>query len=236
VAEERPLLCVIDDAQALDEASARTLAFVARRLLAESVGMVFATCEASPELLGLPELHVRGLRNGEARQLLDSAIAGPLDAHVRDQIVAETRGTLVELIEAAARTGDIALASTVLERLSESTQAGGCDMGLGTEARCRALLSDGAAAERLYRRPSSGSGALTCGRRSPAHTSSMASGCAASAGGWRRERSCVSPTSCSPRWGWTRSPPAPGASCSPRASGLGGARSRRAGSSPRRRR
>ena len=70
VAEERPLLCVVDDAQWLDQASAQALAFVARRLLAEPVGIVFAAREPGEELGGLPELEVAGLRDGDARALL----------------------------------------------------------------------------------------------------------------------------------------------------------------------
>ena len=74
VAEERPLLCVVDDAQWLDQASALTLAFVARRLLAEPVGIVFAAREPGEELQHVPELAVRGVRNGDARALLSSAV------------------------------------------------------------------------------------------------------------------------------------------------------------------
>ena len=99
VAEEQPLLCVVDDAQWLDRASAQALAFVARRLLAESVGLVFATREPSEEFGRLPELVVEGLRNGEARELLGSVIRGPLDERVRERIVAETRGNPLALLE-----------------------------------------------------------------------------------------------------------------------------------------
>src|SRR3712207_1313772 len=67
VADDRPLLCVVDDAQWLDQASALTLAFVARRLLAEPVGIVFAARERGDELHAVPELEVRGLRDGDAR-------------------------------------------------------------------------------------------------------------------------------------------------------------------------
>src|ERR1700757_4397322 len=66
-AEEQPLLCVVDDAQWLDRVSAQALVFVARRLLAESVALVFVTREASEELDGLPKLAVDGLRDGDAR-------------------------------------------------------------------------------------------------------------------------------------------------------------------------
>jgi DNA-binding CsgD family transcriptional regulator len=100
-AAQQPLLCLIDDAQWLDQISAQTLAFVARRLLAERVSMVFAVREASgnPELAGLPELVVGGLRDSDARALLDSAVAGRLDEQVRDRIVAETRGNPLALLE-----------------------------------------------------------------------------------------------------------------------------------------
>src|SRR5437588_8293283 len=67
VAEEQPLVCVVDDAQWLDRASAQALVFVARRLLAESVALVFVTREAGDEFEGLPRLAVEGLRNGDAR-------------------------------------------------------------------------------------------------------------------------------------------------------------------------
>ena len=92
-AEERPLLCVIDDAQWLDRASAQALAFVARRLLAESVVMLFAVREPIRELAALPELVVEGLRDSDARELLTSVVPGRLDQRVADQLVAEARGT-----------------------------------------------------------------------------------------------------------------------------------------------
>jgi DNA-binding CsgD family transcriptional regulator len=102
VAEEGPpLVCLVDDAQWLDRVSAQTLAFVARRLLAERVGLVFAVRAVSDEheLAGLPEQVVEGLSDGDARALLDSAIAGRLDERVRDRIVAETRGNPLALLE-----------------------------------------------------------------------------------------------------------------------------------------
>src|SRR5712671_1558138 len=86
VAAERPLVCVIDDEQWLDRASAQVLAFVARRLGAESVGLVFGARVPSAELAGMPELAVGGLADGDARELLGSALTGPLDLRVRDQI------------------------------------------------------------------------------------------------------------------------------------------------------
>ena len=100
-AEARPLVCLIEDAQWLDRASAQTLSFVARRLLAEPIAMVFAVREpsAADELTGLPQLLVGGLPDDEARRLLASALPGRLDEHVRDQIVAETRGNPLALLE-----------------------------------------------------------------------------------------------------------------------------------------
>ncbi|MFL6098743.1 MAG: AAA family ATPase, partial [Actinomycetales bacterium] len=99
--EATPLVCLVDDAQWLDRASARALAFVARRLLAERVAMVFALREPSDlsELAGFPELLVRGLSDSEARLLLSSGIPGRLDERVRDRIVAETRGNPLALLE-----------------------------------------------------------------------------------------------------------------------------------------
>jgi DNA-binding CsgD family transcriptional regulator len=99
VAEEQPLVCVVDDAQWLDRASAQALVFVARRLLAESVALVVGTRERSDELTGFPELVVEGLRNGDARALLGSALRVPLDERVRERLVAETRGNPLALLE-----------------------------------------------------------------------------------------------------------------------------------------
>jgi DNA-binding CsgD family transcriptional regulator len=98
-AEPRPLVCVIDDAQWLDRATAGTIAFVGRRLVAEPVALVFAAREPGQELLGLPELEVRGLRDGDARALLRSAVQFLLDERVRDRIVAETQGNPLALLE-----------------------------------------------------------------------------------------------------------------------------------------
>jgi hypothetical protein len=99
VAEAGPLLSVVDDAQWLDQASALTLAFVARRLLAEPVGLVFAAREPGPELQHVAGLEVRGLRNGDARALLRSAVRFKLDERVLDRIIAETRGNPLALLE-----------------------------------------------------------------------------------------------------------------------------------------
>src|SRR5919112_82612 len=98
-ADQRPLLCVVDDAQWLDQASALTLAFVARRLLAEPVGIVFAAREPGEELLHVSELEVSGVRNEDARALLSSVVRFKLDERVRDRIIAETRGNPLALLE-----------------------------------------------------------------------------------------------------------------------------------------
>src|SRR5215475_12581911 len=92
VGQERPVLCVVDDAQWLDHASALTLAFVARRLRADPVGMVFAAREPGPELQRLSGLEVRGLGIAEARALLDSAVGYKLDERILERIIAEMRG------------------------------------------------------------------------------------------------------------------------------------------------
>jgi DNA-binding CsgD family transcriptional regulator len=99
VAEERPLLCAVDDAQWVDQESALTLAFVSRRLRAEPVGIVFAAREPGEELRHLSELEVQGLRNGDARALLDSEVRSILDGQVRDRIIAEMRGNPLALLE-----------------------------------------------------------------------------------------------------------------------------------------
>jgi DNA-binding CsgD family transcriptional regulator len=101
VAGERPLLCLVDDAQWLDAATAQVLGFIARRLLAESVAMVFTLREPSDEreLAELPELSLGGLQDDDARALLSSVIPGRLDDRVRDRLIAETRGNPLALVE-----------------------------------------------------------------------------------------------------------------------------------------
>ncbi len=99
VAEEHPLVCLVDDAQWLDQASAQVLGFVARRLAAESVGLVFAARVLGDELAGLPELEVQGLRGADARALLNSVLTGPLDPRVHDRILAEAAGNPLALVE-----------------------------------------------------------------------------------------------------------------------------------------
>jgi DNA-binding CsgD family transcriptional regulator len=101
VAEDRPLVCIVDDAQWLDLASVLALAFVGRRLGVESIGLVFAVREPSDErhFEGLPELEVGGLDDRDAHELLATVVTGPLDERVRDRIVAETRGNPLALLE-----------------------------------------------------------------------------------------------------------------------------------------
>jgi DNA-binding CsgD family transcriptional regulator len=98
-AGERPLICVIDDVQWLDRASAQALGFAARRLAADPVGMVFGARVPEGDLAGLPELVVEGLAEEDARLLLDSVLTGPLDARVREQIIADTGGNPLALLE-----------------------------------------------------------------------------------------------------------------------------------------
>jgi hypothetical protein len=98
-AEERPLLCIVDDAQWLDRASARSLAFVARRLLAERIALVFAAREPGDLFAGLPEVHVEPLGHRDARALLESALSARLDERVVARIVAETHGNPLALVE-----------------------------------------------------------------------------------------------------------------------------------------
>jgi hypothetical protein len=100
-ADERPLVCLVDDEQWLDRASAQVLGFVARRLQEESVGLIFASRTADDEVAGLPEMVVGGLREADAHKLVDSALVGPVDRSVRDQIVTEAGGNPLALLELA---------------------------------------------------------------------------------------------------------------------------------------
>jgi DNA-binding CsgD family transcriptional regulator len=113
-AEERPLLCLVDDAQWLDVASFQALGFVARRLVAEQVAMIFSLREptATRALDGLPQLSLEGLDVPDARALLSRAVPGRLDDRVRDRIIAETRGNPLALVELS-------------QRMSPSERAGG---------------------------------------------------------------------------------------------------------------
>ena len=142
VAAEQPLLCLIDDAQWLDQTSAQALAFVARRLDAESVAMIFGTRDpAVADLTGVPELTVGGLSDADARVLLAAVIPGRLDESVRDRIITESGGnplallelphgvTVAELAGGFGVAGPLALAGRIeqsflrrIERLPELTQ------------------------------------------------------------------------------------------------------------------
>jgi DNA-binding CsgD family transcriptional regulator len=112
VAGECPLVCLIDDAQWMDKASAQVLGFASRRLLAESVVIVFAAREPPRELHGLPELAVEGLAQADARELLGSVVHWPLDERVAEQLVAEACGNPLALLE-------------LPQELSQSQLAGG---------------------------------------------------------------------------------------------------------------
>ena len=111
VADERPLLCVVDDAQWLDQVSALTLSFVARRLLADPVAIVFAAREPGDGLQHLSELEVNGLTDADARALLGWSLQLKLDERVRDRIIAETHGNPLALLELPRRLTPAELAS-----------------------------------------------------------------------------------------------------------------------------
>jgi predicted ATPase len=130
-AEEQPLICVVDDEQWLDRASAQVLAFVARRLQAESVGMVFAARTPSDQLAGLPELVIEGLRERDARALLDWVLTSPLDPRVREQIVSETRGVPLALFE-------------LLQELTPAELAGGFGLPAGVPISTGSRTASGA--------------------------------------------------------------------------------------------
>jgi DNA-binding CsgD family transcriptional regulator len=99
VAEAQPLVCLVDDLQWLDRASAQILEFVGRRLVAESVGLIMATRVPNPDVRPLSTLAVKGLNEADARVLLDMVLTAPLDERVRDQVIAETRGNPLALLE-----------------------------------------------------------------------------------------------------------------------------------------
>jgi DNA-binding CsgD family transcriptional regulator/tetratricopeptide (TPR) repeat protein len=99
VSDDGPLLCIVDDAHWLDRESAHTLAFVARRLQADPVAIVFATRWPMEDLAGLPELRVGRLHDSDAQSLLYAVLPVPLDERIRDRVVAETQGNPLALIE-----------------------------------------------------------------------------------------------------------------------------------------
>src|SRR5580693_4471073 len=127
-ANKEPLLCVIDDAQWLDRASAQAIGFVARRLFADQVAVVVATRERGGEFRGLPELAVGGLGDGDARDLLASVIRRPLDERVQERFIAEAGGNPLALLELpqgltpAERTGAVGVTAApgLLRRLADS--------------------------------------------------------------------------------------------------------------------
>jgi DNA-binding CsgD family transcriptional regulator len=127
-AEEQPLLCVVDDVQWLDRASAEILAFVARRLGAEGIALVFAVREPSEGRLtpleGLPEVRLDGLSDEDARELVAGTVPGPLERHVSDRIISEARGNPKALLELAAELTPDQLAgvSVLPERLPVGTE------------------------------------------------------------------------------------------------------------------
>jgi DNA-binding NarL/FixJ family response regulator len=96
-----PLLCLVDDAQWLDGASADTLTFAARRVEAEGIVLLFAARDSGFAAPGLPELPLAGLAAGEADSLLTERAAVPLAAEVRDRLVADTLGNPLALAELA---------------------------------------------------------------------------------------------------------------------------------------
>src|SRR5271169_2565711 len=98
-AEHQPLVCLVDDEQWLDRASAQVLAFVARRLGMESVGLIFSARVPTGELTGLPQLAVERLTNQDARALLETVLPGPVDIQVREEIIAEAAGNPLALLE-----------------------------------------------------------------------------------------------------------------------------------------
>jgi AAA ATPase-like protein len=102
--EDAPVICVVDDAQWLDRASAQALAFAARRIGSEPVAMLFGVRDPDvpSELGAIPALRVEGLPDGDARELLQSVLRSPLDERVVDRIVAEARGNPLALRELAA--------------------------------------------------------------------------------------------------------------------------------------
>lgn len=100
-ASERPLICLVDDAQWLDRVSAQVLAFVARRISETPVALVVAARQPSAWMVGLPEMRVRGLADGDARKLLGSALRGPLDQSLAERVIAETNGNPLAVLESA---------------------------------------------------------------------------------------------------------------------------------------
>ena len=126
-AASQPLLCVVDDAQWLDSETTQALAFVARRLAADTVGLVIAGRQQLGDFDGLPVLHLGGLASADARAVLDSAVIGRLDGPVRERFLAETHGNPLALLElphaltaAEAATGILRGSSSLSDRIEAS--------------------------------------------------------------------------------------------------------------------
>ncbi|MEU8381132.1 AAA family ATPase, partial [Streptosporangium sp. NPDC048865] len=111
LARRQPVLCVVDDAQRIDAGSRQVLTFVARRIAAERIAMVFSARDtgAVPDLTDLPRLHLAGLGDGDARTLLGSAVSRNLDDEVLDRLLAESRGNPLALVEFAHEIGPLGL-------------------------------------------------------------------------------------------------------------------------------
>ena len=223
VAEEQPLLCLVDDLQWLDDASAQVLGFVARRLLAEPVAIVFAVREPSERapLPGLPELRLEGLDHEDARALLATVVAGRLDERVRDRIIAETRGNPLALLElprgmsAAELAGGFALPGPLTPHghRGRASGSGGSTRCPPTRGGCCSSRRPTRSASRCWcgGRPSSSASIRTRRRRrstpacsrSARRCGSATRACARRPTGRRRRTSA---TRCTPRW---REPPTP---------------------------
>ena len=150
VAAGQPLLCLVDDAQWLDQASAQALAFVARRLDAESVALLFGTRDPAGEghLPGCPELAVAGLADADARALLASVLPGRLDERVRDRIIAESGGNPLALLE-------------LPRGMTPTELAGGFGLPGAGRWRAGSRRASGGGSRRCPRRP----GGCCCSRR-----------------------------------------------------------------------
>ena len=123
VAGTQPLLCVVDDAQWLDPETTRALAFVARRLGADSVGLVFASREIVEELDGIPEVQLGGLSAADSRVVFDSVLVGHLDGTVRERLLAETHGNPLALIELPRAVTSAGAATGVVRQSHDSLSA-----------------------------------------------------------------------------------------------------------------
>jgi hypothetical protein len=155
-AEARPLVCVVDDVQWLDRSSAQALAFVARRLVAESVVLLFAEREPSrvQELAGMPELRVGGLADASVRQLLASVVTAPLDARVRERILAEREAIRLRCSSCRASFPPTDWPGVLVHRATDRCQAGSRRASGGARGSCRARPSGCCCWQRPTRRGS----------------------------------------------------------------------------------